>query len=311
MLSEIQRFIQSIRRHSPDARTWRDYTSDLKLFASVVGDVSPDSVSARDIDRFVAIQTERGFKPATINRRLGTVTSLYAFLSDDDDTLTCPVNPRRHHLREPQRLARPLSQDNLSRFFAVIHDHRDRAMFQVMLDCGLRIAEVAGLKMADVHLPRLVVRGKGSRERTVYVSPEASQALQTCLAERPSVESEFVFLSYLNNGMSTTAIHKRLMVYRQLSGVSLTAHRLRHSFASRLLASGVPVTSIQKLMGHRKLETTQGYMLIDDRRVRSDYDQACHRLNDWICEKGAGRRPPHRWTTSRWRSAPARRVRSM
>ena len=130
-------------------------------------------------------------------------------------------------------------------------------MFLLMLRCGLRISEVAGLQFADLYLdeprPRLVAHGKGSRERSVYVSPQAERALRAYLAERPPAPSDHVFLSYLGDGLSTTAIHKRLMHYRERAGVSLTAHRLRHTFANDLLSADTPVASIQKLLGHRWL----------------------------------------------------------
>ena len=280
MHSEIEQFIQSVRRHNPTAKTWRSYSSDLRLFASLTGEVSPNQVTPKDIDCFVNVQVERGFKPTTINRHLGTVVSLYRFLG-----LPCPVRARRHRLREPQRLARPLSGDELRRFFAVIHDPRDRAMFLLMRFCGLRIAEVAGLKVADLQLPRLIVRGKGSRERTVYAMDEVRQALEAWQDVRPAVENEFVFLSYQNQGLSTTAIHKRLMGYRQIAGITMTAHRLRHSFATSLMAAGAPVTSIQKLMGHRRLNTTRSYILIEDQQVKSDYLSASSRIAGWKLEK--------------------------
>ena len=280
MHSEIEQVIQSVRRHNPTAKTWRSYSSDLRLFSSLTGDVSPTQITPIDIDRYVNEQVARGFKPTTINRHLGTVVSLYRFLG-----LPCPVRSRRHRLREPQRLARPLSSDELGCFFAVIHDPRDRAMFLLMRFCGLRIAEVASLKMDDLQLPRLIVRGKGSRERTVYATEEVQQALEAWQTERPAVESKFVFLSYQNKGMSTTAVHKRLMVYRRISDVNLTAHRLRHSFATSLLAAGAPVTSIQKLMGHRRLDTTRSYILIEDQQVKSDYLSASSRIAGWKLEK--------------------------
>ena len=105
MNSEIEQFIQSVRRHNPAAKTWRSYASDLRLFASLTGEVSPTQVTPKDIDRFVNEQVERGFKPTTINRHLGTVVSLYRFLG-----LPCPVHAHRHRLREPQRLARQQAQ---------------------------------------------------------------------------------------------------------------------------------------------------------------------------------------------------------
>jgi site-specific recombinase XerD len=274
-----------LRRRNPQARTWRDYRYDLKQFAAVVGDKPPGSVTLRDVDDFVIQQAQRGFKPATINRRLAAVTSLYTFLSDDDPGLMCPVLSHRHGLREPQRLPRPVHPEILSQFFAVIEDNRDRAMFTLMLRCGLRISEVAQLQLVDLYLaetlPRLVANGKGSKERSVYLSPQAERVLLAYLRERPPVQSTFVFLSYLGEGMSTTAIHKRLMRYREQTGVRLTAHRFRHTFACDLVNANVAVTTIQKLLGHAWLETTQTYVAANDRQVQADYEAACNALEDW------------------------------
>ena len=285
MLAEVERFVNWIRRRNPRARTWRDYAYDLKQFVEIVGDQPPDSITLHDIDRFVTSQASRGFRPATINRRLAAITSLYAFLSDEDPALVCPVLPRRHELREPQRLPRPIQQEVLHRFFAVIEDTRDRAIFTLMLRCGLRISEIAGLRMADLYLqesyPRLVVYGKNSKERSAYLSAQAERILRAYLAERPGVASDYVFLSYLGDGMSTTAIHKRLMRYRDLSGVYVTAHRLRHTFANDLVSVDVPVTTIQKLLGHAWLETTQIYVAANDRQVQADFDAASRKLEGW------------------------------
>ncbi len=285
MLVEIEQFVNWVRRRSPEARTWKDYGYDLRFFVQVVGDRPLKEINFRDIDQFIAVQSEKGFKPSTINRRLASVIVLYDFVSAEDDALICPVIIRRHHLREQQRLPRPVQEQDLKAFFGVIEDKRDRAMFLLMLRCGLRIGEVASLQMNDLFLsedhPRIVVHGKGSRERGVYLSKQAERALRDYLAERPSVESEFVFLSYLEDGLSTTAIHKRLMHYRTLAGLHLTAHRLRHSFANDLLNADAPITSIQKLMGHRWIESTQTYVLANDKQVCADYYAASARIEGW------------------------------
>lgn len=285
MLTEIEGFVNWLRRRNPTARTWRDYQYDLKQFVAVVGDRPPGDITLHDVDRFVTRQAAKGFKPATINRRLVALMSFYAFLGDEDPALTCPVRPRRHMLRAPQRLPRPVPEEDLGRFFSVIADARDRAMFLLMLRCGLRISEVAHLHLTDLYLdepqPRLIAHGKGTKERAVYLSPQAERALRAYLAERPQVASDFVFLSYQHTGLSTTAIHKRLMRYREAAGVSLSAHRLRHSFAHDLLSADVPVTTIQKLLGHAWLESTQTYAQANDPQVRADFYAASRKLDGW------------------------------
>ena len=296
MLAEINQFVNWVRRRNPQARTWKDYSFDLHQFASLLGDVHPGQVSFRDIDRFVNQQVSKGLQATTINRRLAAIASFFNYLSEEDASIVCPVLPRRHQLRERERLPRPVQEDGLRAFFLAIENtypnkgepdnrFRDRAMFILMLRCGLRIGEVAGLQMTDLYLeepyPRLVARGKGSRERSVYLSYQAEWSLRAYLANRPIAVCDFVFLSYLLRGLSTTAIHKRLMVYRTVAQVSLSAHRLRHSFANDLLNADVPVTTIQKLLGHRWLETTQIYVSANDRQVAADFYAACRRLEQW------------------------------
>lgn len=285
MLAEIESFVNWLRRRNPQARTWRDYRYDLLQFLELVGDRPPGAVTFQDVDRFVVAQAERGFQPATINRRLAAVISFYAFLSDDDPNLVCPVLPHRHSLKERQRLPRPVPEENIRRFFAVIDDARDRAMFLLMLRCGLRISEVAQLCLADLYLdepqPRLLAHGKGGKERSVYLSAQAERALRAYLVGRPAVPGDFVFLSYQGRGLSTTAIHKRLMGYRAKAEVELTAHRLRHTFANDLVSAEVPVTTIQKLLGHAWLTTTQGYVSANDRQVQADFYAAAAELDGW------------------------------
>lgn len=285
MLKEIEQFVNWVRRRNPQARTWRDYGYDLNQFAAIVGDRPPNTVTFHEVDRFVIAQGQRGYKAATINRRLAAITALYTFLSDEDPTLVCPVLPHRHGLRQPRRLPRPVQPEILDRFFAVVEDNRDRAMFSLMLRCGLRISEVAHLQLVDLYLaealPRLVANGKGSKERSVYLSPQAERVLRAYLGQRPVVSSPFVFVSYLNEGLSTTAIHKRLMHYRHQAGVKLTAHRLRHTFANDLVTARVPVTTIQKLLGHTWLETTQSYIKANDSQVQADFQNASATLEGW------------------------------
>lgn len=283
MFKEIDQFVKWHRRRNPDARTWRDYSYDLKQFVETVGNREPKSVSVLDIDRFVYRQSERGLSPKTINRRLSTIAAFYIFLSDTDLEIISPVLPHRHYLKEKKRLPRPVHLDQVKRFFEVITNLRDRTMFQLMLRCGLRISEVAELKVNNLFLnevrPRLVVLGKNGKERTVYLSLRTLGLLRAFLRERQSLEDE-VFLSYQGKKMSTTAIHKRLMVYRKRAGITLTAHQLRHTFATSLVESDVPIPTIQKLMGHAWVTTTQEYLLVSEGKIANDFYRAVEQAEE-------------------------------
>ncbi len=189
MLTEARQFVNWVRRTNPGSHTWKDYTSDLKFFAAAVGDRPLKEITFQDVDAFVAGQCEKGFKPKTVNRRLTTIASLYEYFSPDDESLVCPVYPARHHIREEQRMPRPVPIEVLRRFFAVVDDVRDRAMFSLMLRDGLRISEVAALRLNDLLLkeetPRMIVNGKGSKQRPAYLATQALRALQDYLAVRP------------------------------------------------------------------------------------------------------------------------------
>ena len=214
MLAEIDQFVNWVRRRNSQARTWKDYGYDLRQFAALVGDVPPGTITFREVDRFVDLQKTRGFLPTTINRRLATLISFFTYLSDDDPALICPVLPRRHTLRERERLPRPVQEEGLRAFFSAIEHTppakgepdnrvRDRAMFILMLRCGLRIGEVANLLLTHLYLdeahPRLVAWGKGSRERSVYLSPQAERALRA-LPARTSRSGQRARLPQLPTG---------------------------------------------------------------------------------------------------------------
>jgi integrase/recombinase XerC len=267
MLSEIDGFINWVRIRSPQAKTWRDYRCDLALFVSLLGDQLPADILPRDVDRFVNYRIEQKFKPGTINRRLAVVASFYRYLVKEGLAVTCPVLPRRHYLQEPQRLPRPVSERDLHKFFAKVSEIRDRAMFTLMLHCDLRIGEVAALQMADLYLSeapsRLIIHGKGSKERTVYLSSAGGQALEAWLAQRPAARDRHVFLSYQHKKLSTTSIGKRIKSACRASGVDLTAHCLRHSFADHLhpKADGPPLCRNDPELCSRLRQTGAGRFL--------------------------------------------------
>ncbi len=285
MLSEARQFVNWVRRTNPQAHTWKDYASDLKFFAGFTGDRPLHEISVHDVDAFVIQQCEQGFKPKTVNRRLTTIAAMYAYFSPDDESLVCPVYYSRHHLREPRRLPRPAPIDDLRRFFAVVDDPRDRAMFYLMLRGGLRIGEVAALHLNDLLLkeatPRIVVTGKGSRQRPIYLTEQSLRVLREYLDVRPASRDDHVFLTYQFKGLSTHAIQMRLEHYRQLSGVNFTCHQLRHSFATDLNEAEMPVTSIQSLLGHQWLETTMLYVQANDKKVQGDFLAASQKLEGW------------------------------
>lgn len=281
MVAEIDQFQQWLRRRSPHASTPIHYANDLELFfawlGKPVGDVTP-----RDIDAFIEHCQARGHAIATVNRRLAALRSFYRFLQLLSATpMRNPVIPERHYIRQGRRLPRDVADDELEALFAVVDAPRDRAMFLLMLRCGLRVGEVRTLNIPDLyltptpgHLPRLWLHGKGGYERVAYLSAQALAGLEAWLAVRPTVACPAVFLNRFHDRLTITGIQQTLAGYCQRSGMWFTCHQLRHTFARHLVEAGVPVTTIQKLLGHVRLRSTETYLHIGDSQTQADYQAA-------------------------------------
>lgn len=286
MFHEIDRFVNWMRRRNPEADTAKSYRYHLSKFTEVVGERSPREVTLHDIDAFIEFQADRGLKSSSINRSLTAVTSFYQFLADEDPSIECPVLRHRHKLRDHQRLPRAVPKGEVDKLFAVIEDVRDRAIFLLMLRCGLRVSEITRLRFRDLFLeertPRLRIRGKNDRERSAYLSAQTVTALKRYLAQRPKVLKEVIFLTYAGEGIGVRGIQKRLKRYCQMAEVALTAHQLRHNFANNLVLADVPITSIQKLLGHVWVGTTQNYIAANDSKVKTDFLKAA----TWLWEGG-------------------------
>ena len=155
---------------------------------------------------------------------------------------------------------------------------RDRALFEVIYSCGLRISEAAHLLVENVHLNEriLMVRGKGDKERMVPFGLTAREKLKTYLSEvRPHLVGRKavaeVFVNYRGEPMSRKGIWKRFQDLEALSGVSAKVHTLRHSFATHLLAGGADLRSVQELLGHADLATTTIYTHVDDSQLKAGH----------------------------------------
>lgn len=281
MLPEIERFQKWLRRRSPHASTPVHYISDLHLFFE--WHKQPwNQVTLRDVDAFIEHCQQQGHAVATINRRLAALHAFYHFVAVESDTApTNPVLPRRHFIRHGQRLPRDIQDDDLERLFSVMHKARDRAMFILMLRCGLRVSEIRNLSMDDLYLqpapgmlPRVWLQGKGDKQRVVYLSSQPLLALKRWLQERPAVPDPAVFLNRFGKRLTVTGIQDRLASYCHQAGLWVTCHQFRHTFGRQMVEARVPVTTIQRLLGHRQLRTTEVYLYVSDPQIQADYEAA-------------------------------------
>jgi len=294
MLPELVPYVAWLHRRFPGSATTWHYPNDLKLihawFERPLALLRPS-----DVDAYIAHALNLGHAAITITRRLAALASFFGFLDLTVATPpACPVVWRRHGIRRPHRLPRDVSDATIARVFTVIHRARDRAMFALMFACGLRLGEVRSLALCGLHLdpapgllPRLTVIGKGNVERSVFIASFALAALADWLRLRPRADSPAVFLTRTGDAFSATSIRRLLDRYCARAGVKFTCHQLRHAFARVLAERGVPVTTIQQLLGHRRLESTQVYLHVSDPVAMSFYDAAMQQVSALIPLLGA------------------------
>ncbi len=273
-----------LKRRNCSWCTLRDYMSTLKHFVIWVAEPI-EQVSSRSVLAFIDHLLARRLSPKTINCYLDSIRGFYDYLINEE--AVAMVNPvkRGYVLRLARPLPRYLRDEEVARLFAVIDHSRDRAMFMLMLRCGLRVEELAQLSLSALDLPRsqlFVYHGKGAKDRVVYLSHDAQQALVDYLKIRAFSKAKRLFLvdkgRCKGNPISVRAIQKRMEHYARKAGMKVSCHQLRHTMATQLLNADADLVTIQDLLGHSRIKTTQRYCQVSNLKVQRDYHKAITRV---------------------------------
>jgi site-specific recombinase XerD len=242
-------------------------------------------VERKKVLSFIDHLLDKRLSPKTINCYLDSIRSFYRYLKDEEGVeIENPVK-RGYLLRVSKPLPRFLRDEEVAKLLKVIEGQRDRAMFHVMLRCGLRVEEVAGLRVDDLDLRRgtiLVRNGKGGKGRMVFMSPDAHGAITEYLRVRRAGKEKGLFLvdrgSLKGKAISVRGIQKRMELYARKAGLKTSCHCLRHTMATQLLNAGADLTIIQDLLGHSRIATTQRYCRVSNLKVENDYYRAMEEL---------------------------------
>jgi site-specific recombinase XerD len=208
MQAALAKFKRYLERRYPDRSTTKHYMSDLAIFSQFVDHQSPETITSQQLDAFVQAQREQGLQAATINRRLSAISSFYEFLIGEqaDEVLQNPVIWKRHSVRLGRHLPRDVSDAVVEQLLAAVDHPRDRAMVALMIGAGLRVGEIIGLASDDLQpsdatgLARLRVRGKGDKDRIVWLTAETVAHLDRWRQVRPESDSPRLFLNQHGQG---------------------------------------------------------------------------------------------------------------
>jgi site-specific recombinase XerD len=244
--------------------------------------LEPTELTHRELRRFAAVLGERGAAKSTVARKLAAIRTFYRHLLERREIDANPadlVSGPKKNVYLPQVLKPAEVVELLERIpGATPLDLRDRAMFELAYAAGLRAEEVVNLdtESADPDAEQVRVEGKGGRTRVVPVGEHAWGALDRYLTRaRPALDSgqtRALFLSKSGRRLSTSDVRRRLRLQARRAGIS--PHTLRHSFATHLLEGGADLRSIQELLGHASISTTQTYTRVESGRLKVAYARA-------------------------------------
>ncbi|MCL2069983.1 MAG: tyrosine-type recombinase/integrase [Treponema sp.] len=287
-VEEYLAYIQSVRGLSQ--ATTSAYGMDLGSFAGYCANhgFSPETANAVQVRAFIADLSAEGLASVSVNRALSSVRGFYRWLMRFNHRTDDPSAALRN-LKTPKTLPAFLWEAEMAHFSelpektGLLWPERDRALILCMYSGGLRISETAALDLKDMErdLGGARIIGKGNRERQVFFSDEAAEALSAYLparqlrikAEKPTGR---LFVSHRGNAISVPGLRWIISKYAESSGLGkgINPHSLRHSFATHLMNSGCDVRIVQELLGHASISTTQRYTHVNMERLKEVYNKA-------------------------------------
>jgi site-specific recombinase XerD len=280
------------------SKTLENYRHYLKRFSDWIGDVDASKISLDSVQDFRLflnrLSDEKGDQLLSIKTQNYHVIALRAFLKylikNDIETLA----PEKIDLSKiPERTVEYLTRDELERFFAAVdtrdlRGRRDMAIMETLYSTGLRVSELANLNRNQVDLVRkeFMVRGKGKKNRIVFLSERAAAAIENYVKLRDD-NFDPLFLNYRHSKqgeditlgekrrLSTVMIQYLVRRYAQKAGIikHVTPHKIRHSFATELLINGADIRSVQEMLGHASITTTQIYTHLTNKRLKEVHDK--------------------------------------
>lgn len=294
MQAAVERFLKYLRvERNASTLTTKSYREDLTALSEYLSDSrgecpSPGEITTLDLRGYAAAMHAADYAKTTIARRLASMRSFFRFGQREGWTKSNPAKPLRNP-RKGRSLPHCLSSSDLKKLLEAPPGDgpmglRDRAILETLYSAGLRVSELVGLNDGDLDFDEGIVRvrGKGKRERLAPVGSFAARALRRWLRVRPLSLREPkgadapVFVNKFGRRLTTRSVGRMLEKYLAITGLDgrTTPHTLRHSFATHLLDRGADIRSVQELLGHKSLVTTQIYTHVSTAALRTAYEKA-------------------------------------
>jgi integrase/recombinase XerC len=285
MHEHIDAYLAELRRSGNSAHTVDAYAADLRQFAEFTATAAP-SIDVLKVREWMGDLYAQQLSTVTIRRKLAAVRGLFRYLLREGVVeknvarlVRTPKAPKTLPEVMTAEQANRLIDDVATRKLERPHPARDRAIFELLYGCGLRVSELSGLDLQDLDRTEwwIRVRGKGKKERQVPLPGKATEALQRYLGERAVVRDQpAIFLNHRGGRLTDRGVRGIVKMYATalIGDPSIHPHSFRHAYATHLLADGADLRAIQELLGHARLSTTQKYTQVSLVDLMAVYDKA-------------------------------------
>jgi integrase/recombinase XerC len=269
------KYLVEEKKYSP--LTTENYKKDLELFFRFLKNSDfKDPIDVKIIRKFLAFLYEKKYSKKTISRMISALRGYFKFLYKNNQINENPMllisNPKKE-----TKLPNFLYYDQLTSFIEYVQtskfNKRDYLIVELLYSTGIRVSELVNLKLTDIDIEGQMIRvkGKGNKERIVIFGEVAKKAIIEYIENERKSSSEYLILNSNNQKITTRGVEYLFEKYNQKSKMNITPHTLRHTFATHMLNEGADLKSVQELLGHENLSTTQVYTHVSNERLRSVY----------------------------------------
>lgn len=269
----IKQFIDyKVNRYGSTKTTAITYASNMGDFLKFAGDIPISQICVGLVDDYALHLAQKNYKPKTYKNKLVVVRSFVRYLYSKNLTDMRPESIDVPRVQETE--SNFLTDDEQASLLSNITDTRDRAIILTMLRSGLRVSELTELRTDDLFERSIVVRcGKGKKPRVTFITPDAEEAIKNYLASKEY--TTYLFTNYLGEKFSRQYITRLVTLYGKKADTHkhISAHTLRHTFATNMLHLGARIEDVQPMMGHANMQTTRMYMHFTNDYLHQRYDE--------------------------------------
>lgn len=268
LLENYYNYMISIKRRSDN--TVRNYKSDLNGLLKFLENKDIKNITQKDLERYISSLSLKKRSSSTISRKISTIQSFFSYLVKRENVINKNPSIDLEHPTIDKALPIYLEIDEVMEMLKVIDNERDYAIVNIFLNCGLRASELVNLNLDNIKNNTLRInKGKGNKDRIINLNKICIDSINEYLKTRPDINNEALFISRNKNRLSYKAVNKLIKKYVKRAGLDetkYTPHKLRHTAATLMYQAGTDIRTIQEILGHSELSTTQIYTHVGDKQ---------------------------------------------